>query len=318
MKKFAFIIPPTVELLDLAGPLQVFTEAKFYGYELSLEFYSYKEEIISTSGLPFNNIKNYMEADLREGDFVFMPGMHNEYVSSMAFKTEKSFFKWLKDCSEKKVFVCSICNGAFALGHAGLLKDTECTTHWRRIEEMQQEFPTAKVITDILFKKSNNVYTSAGISAGIDLALAILEELKGPLFTHKVARGLVVYHRRSERHTQQSIYLDYRNHINPAIHIVQDHMIEHLSDENSIEDLASLVSMSPRNLSRIFKEKTGTTILEYLTQLRLELAKTMLNNPDFTIEYIASKCGFKTARQLQRILKANKSVKRKPADGSGS
>ncbi|HRE38293.1 MAG TPA: DJ-1/PfpI family protein [Chitinophagaceae bacterium] len=318
MKKFAFIIPPTVELLDLAGPLQVFTEAKFYGYELSLEFYSYKEEIISTSGLPFNNIKNYMEADLREGDFVFMPGMHNEYVSSMAFKTEKSFFKWLKDCSEKKVFVCSICNGAFALGHAGLLKDTECTTHWRRIEEMQQEFPTAKVITDILFKKSNNVYTSAGISAGIDLALAILEELKGPLFTHKVARGLVVYHRRSERHTQQSIYLDYRNHINPAIHIVQDHMIEHLSDENSIEDLASLVSMSPRNLSRIFKEKTGTTILEYLTQLRLELAKTMLNNPDFTIEYIASKCGFKTARQLQRILKANKSGKRKPADGSGS
>ena len=318
MKKFAFIIPPTVELLDLAGPLQVFTEAKFYGYELSLEFYSYKDEIISTSGLPFNNIKNYMEADLREGDFVFMPGMHNEYVSSMAFKTEKDFFKWLKECSDKKVFVCSVCNGAFALGHAGLLKDTECTTHWRRIEEMQQEFPTAKVITDILFKKSNNVYTSAGISAGIDLALAILEELKGPLFTHKVARGLVVYHRRSERHTQQSIYLDYRNHINPAIHIVQDHMIEHLSDENSIEDLASLVSMSPRNLSRIFKEKTGTTILEYLTQLRLELAKTMLNNPDFTIEYIASKCGFKTARQLQRILKTNKSGKRKPAYVSGN
>lgn len=318
MKKFAFIIPPTVELLDLAGPLQVFTEAKFYGYELSLEFYSYKDEIISTSGLPFNNIKNYKEADLKEGDFVFMPGMHNEYVSSMAFKTEKDFFKWLKECSDKKAFVCSVCNGAFALGHAGLLKDTECTTHWRRIEEMQQEFPTAKVITDILFKKSNNVYTSAGISAGIDLALAILEELKGPLFTHKVARGLVVYHRRSERHTQQSIYLDYRNHINPAIHIVQDHMIEHLSDENSIEDLASLVSMSPRNLSRIFKEKTGTTILEYLTQLRLELAKTMLNNPDFTIEYIASKCGFKTARQLQRILRTKKSGKRKPADVSGS
>ncbi|MBL7721443.1 MAG: DJ-1/PfpI family protein, partial [Chitinophagaceae bacterium] len=155
MKKFAFIIPPTVELLDLAGPLQVFTEAKFYGYELSLEFYSYKDEIISTSGLPFNNIKNYKEADLKEGDFVFMPGMHNEYVSSMAFKTEKDFFKWLKECSDKKVFVCSVCNGAFALGHAGLLKDTECTTHWRRIEEMQQEFPTAKVITDILFKKSN-------------------------------------------------------------------------------------------------------------------------------------------------------------------
>ncbi|MEO6230869.1 MAG: DJ-1/PfpI family protein [Ferruginibacter sp.] len=306
MKKFAFIIPPSVEILDLAGPLQVFTEAKFYGYELSLEFYSYKDEVNSTSGLPFTNIKNYTEANLGEGDYLFMPGMDNKYVSSIAFKAEREFFNWLKQCANNKVFVCSICNGAFALGHAGLLKDTECTTHWRRIEEMQAEFPTAKVISDILFKKSNNIYTSAGISAGIDLSLAILEELKGALFTHKVARGLVVYHRRSHNHTQNSIYLDYRNHINPSIHQVQDHLIDHLGDDNSIEDLAALVAMSPRNLSRVFKEKTGTTVLEYLTMLRLEYAKTMLNNPEFTIEYIASKCGFKTARQLQRILKANK------------
>jgi transcriptional regulator GlxA family with amidase domain len=305
MKKFAFIIPPTVEMLDLAGPVQVFNEARFNGYELSIEFYSYKDDVVSTSGLPFNNLKNYKEAELKEGDYVFMPGMDNKYVSSMAFKTEREFFKWLKECADKKVFVCSICNGAFALGHAGLLKDTECTTHWRRIEEMQKEFPAAKVITDILFKKSNNIYTSAGISAGIDLSLAILEELKGALFTHKVARGLVVYHRRSHNHTQQSIYLDYRNHINPKVHVVQDHLIDHLSDDNSIEDLAELVAMSPRNLSRVFKEKTGITILEYLTRLRLEFAKTMLNNPEFTIEYIASKCGFKTAMQLQRILKAN-------------
>lgn len=306
MKKFAFIIPPFVEILDLAGPLQVFTEAKFYGYELSLEYYTYNDEIISTSGLTFGKIANYKEAKLGEGDYIFMPGMDYKYVSSISFKAEKEFFKWLKECADKKVFVCSICNGAFALGYAGLLKDTECTTHWRRIEEMQAEFPTAKVITDILFKKSNNVYTSAGISAGIDLALAILEELKGALFTHKVARGLVVYHRRSHNHTQHSIYLDYRNHINPNIHVVQDHLIDHLSGENTIEDLASLVSMSPRNLSRVFKDKTGTTVLEYLTMLRLEFAKTMLNNPEYTIEYIATKCGFKTARQLQRILKANK------------
>src|SRR4029078_8547522 len=243
MRKIAFIVPPFVEILDLAGPAQVFTEAKFNGYELSLEYYSYKDEVTSTCGLPFINVENYQEADLREGDFVFVPGMDDKYVRSISFKGEKEFFNWLKRCSDKRIFVCSICSGAFALGHAGLLRDTECTTHWRRIEEMQAEFPTAKGISDILFKKSNNVYTSAGISAGIDLALAILEELKGPLFTHKVARGLVVYHRRSEGHTQQSIYLDYRNHINPNIHVVQDPLIEHLADENSIEDLASMVNM---------------------------------------------------------------------------
>ncbi len=306
MKKIGFIIPPFVEILDLAGPLQVFTEAKFYGYELSLEFYTYQEDITSTSGLPFYNIKNFREAVLEEGDYLFMPGMDNKYISSMAFKAERDFFNWVKNCADKKVFVCSICNGAFALGYAGLLKDTECTTHWRRIEQLQETFPSAKVISDILFNKSNNIYTSAGISAGIDLSLSILEELKGALFTHKVARGLVLYHRRNHNHTQQSVYLDYRNHISPAIHNVQDYLIDHLSGNNSIEDLAALVAMSPRNLSRVFKQKTGTTILEYLTMLRLEFAKTMLNNPELTIEYIASKCGFTTARQLQRILKTNK------------
>jgi transcriptional regulator GlxA family with amidase domain len=303
MQKVAFIIPPTVELLDLAGPVQVFTEAKFYGFEIDIEFYQYRDAPVSTAGLGFEKIKNYKEAKLKEGDFIFVPGMDNEYVKSISFKAEREFFNWLKECADKKVTVCSICNGAFALGYAGLLTDTECTTHWRRVKALQLEFPRAKVISDILFVKSNNVYTSAGISAGIDLALAILEDLKGPLFTHKVARGLVVYHRWSGSHKQQSIYLDYRNHINPQVHEVQDFLIENLSKENDIESLASLVGMSPRNLSRVFKEKTGSTVLEYLTLLRKEYANTMLNNPEYTIEYIASQCGFKTARQLQRILK---------------
>jgi len=303
MRKLAFIIPPAVELLDLAGPVQVFTEAKFYGFEADIEFYQYRETPVSTSGLGFGKIENYKNAKLKEGDFVFMPGMNFEYVNSIAFKAERAFFNWLKECSEKKITVCSICNGAFALGHAGLLKNTECTTHWRRVSELQTQFPQAKVVADILYVKSNDIYTSAGISAGIDLALAILESFKGALFTHKVARGLVVYHRRSGRHKQQSIYLDYRNHINPQIHEVQDYLIDNLSKENSIESLAALVGMSPRNLARVFKEKTGSTVLEYLTLLRKEYANTMLNNPEYTIEYIASKCGYKTARQLQRILK---------------
>ncbi len=303
MKKMAFIIPPTVELLDLAGPVQVFTEAKFYGFEVDIEFYRFQETPVSTSGLGFGKIAHYKEAKLKEGDFVFVPGMDADYVRSIAFMAERAFFDWLKECSDTRITVCSICNGAFALGHAGLLTNTECTTHWRRVNELQLQFPQAKVLTDILYVKSNDVYTSAGISAGIDLSLAILEELKGALFTHKVARGLVVYHRRSGKHKQQSIYLDYRNHINPQVHEVQDLLIDNLSKENSIESLASQVGMSPRNLSRVFKEKTGSTVLEYLTMLRKEYANTMLNNPEYTIDFIASKCGFKTARQLQRILK---------------
>jgi transcriptional regulator GlxA family with amidase domain len=303
MKTIAFIIPPTVELLDLAGPVQVFTEAGFYGFECELKYYTYSKDPVSTAGLGFYNIEDYKNANLKEGDYVFVPGMHHEYINSMSFRAEHEFFSWLKECSLKRIIVCSVCNGAFSLALAGLLDNTECTTHWRRVKQLQSEFPLAKVVGDILYIKSNNIYTSAGITAGIDLALAILEDIKGPLFTHKVARGLVVYHRRSGKHTQNSVYLDYRNHINPQVHEVQDYLIENLSKENTIETLASLVGMSPRNLSRVFKEKTGSTILEYHTLLRLEFAKTMLNNPDFTLEYIAKQCGFKTVRQLQRILK---------------
>jgi transcriptional regulator GlxA family with amidase domain len=235
-----------------------------------------------------------------------MPGMLFTYIESISFRAERMFFNWLKACAENMVTVCSICNGAFALGEAGLLDGIECTTHWRRIEQLQSRYPRAKVLADVLYVKTNRVYTSAGVSAGIDLSLSILEDLKGPLFTHKVARSLVVYHRRSHNHKQESIYLDYRNHINPQVHQVQDYLIEHLDEENDLESLAALVAMSSRNLSRVFKEKTGVTVLEYLTQLRLEKATTLLNNPEYTLEYIASQCGFKTARQLQRIIKEKK------------
>ena len=124
MQKVAFIIPPTVELLDLAGPVQVFTEAKVHGMEVDMEFYQYSEDPISTAGLGFSKLPNYTAAKLKEGDFVFVPGMDNDYVNSIPFRAEREFFRWLKDCSDKRITICSICSGAFALGHAGLLKNT--------------------------------------------------------------------------------------------------------------------------------------------------------------------------------------------------
>lgn len=304
-KKVAFIIPPTVELLDLSGPVQVFTEAKFYGYDIDIEFYVYRQKPISTAGLAFGKLINYKKAQLKEGDFIFIPGMDCEYVRSREFKQEHDYFAWLKDCAERKITVCSVCNGAFALGEAGLLNNIKCTTHWRRVEELQARFPAAKVIADALFVKQEHICTSAGISAGIDLALSILEDLKGPGFTHKVARGLVFYHRQNNNHGRESIYLNYRNHINPMVHKIQDYLIDNLAGGNNIETLAEHVAMSPRNLSRVFKEQTGVTILEYLTQLRIENARNLLSNTDYTLNQVAAKCGFKTARQLQRILKNN-------------
>ncbi len=303
MLTVAFIVPPQVELLDLAGPAQVFTEAKSQGLNAAIEFYSFHDVNTSSAGIAFGTIKNYKEANLKADDFLFVPGTDHDYLRSPQFGNDESFFRWLANCAVNKINICSVCTGAFFLGKAGVLDNRECTTHWRRTDELKSRFPKAKVLADMLYVKSDNIYTSAGISAGIDLALAILEDIKGPQFVHKVARGLVVYHRRDQSHSQKSIYLDFRNHINPKIHEVQDFLINNLAEENSIEALAEMIAMSPRNLSRVFKESTGLTIVEYLTELRREVAKTLLNNPDYTMDYIASQCGFKTARQLQRILK---------------
>lgn len=303
MKKIAFIIPPTVELLDLAGPVQVFTEAKFYGFELDIEFYLYRKDPISTSGLTFGKIASFTEAQLKQGDFIFIPGMDQNYIRSASFQKEKAFFKWLKECAEQKINVCSVCNGAFSLGKAELLNDMECTTHWRRVTELQEQFPKTKVLADVLFVKNGNVYTSAGISAGIDLALSILEDLAGTHFTHRVARGLVVYYRGNGSRKRRASYLDSRNHINMKMHEVQDYLLDHTSGETALTKLASIAEMSPRNLTRVFKENTGTNINGYLTMIRIDKAKAMIKDSKNTMRSIALKCGFKTERQLQRILK---------------
>ncbi|CAN5337836.1 GlxA family transcriptional regulator [soil metagenome] len=300
--KIAFIIPPTVELLDLAGPVQVFTEAKFYGFQIDIEFYRYQDHPVSTSGLGLAKLTHFKKARLIKGDFVFFPGMDQHYVRSHPFKAEKELFNWLQACNENGITICSVCNGAFALGYAGLLNGIECTTHWRRTKELQQTFPKTMVLENIIYLKNNSVCTSAGISAGIDLALSVLEDLAGPLFTNKVARGLVVYFRRNGKRKQETIYLDFRDHINSKIHEVQDYLVEHVGGESSISDLAEMVGMSPRNLTRVFKDTTGTTVIDYLTQLRLAIVKKMLKDPKNTMADIASHCGFKTARQLQRIL----------------
>lgn len=102
MKKILFIIPPYVEILDLAGPVQVFTEAREQGLETDIVFYSYATETISNSGLAFTKIADYRQADVKKGDYIFIPGMRYEYVSSIAFRAEKTFFNWLQECSKKE------------------------------------------------------------------------------------------------------------------------------------------------------------------------------------------------------------------------
>jgi transcriptional regulator GlxA family with amidase domain len=302
--KVVFFIPPSVHLLDLSGPVQAFHEAKAYGCDYAIEYCSFTPEIGDSTGLHFTRLKAYSEVTLTADDYFFIPGFSSSLLNSREHADAwPAFHTWLRQEAAKGVRICSVCVGSFILAEAGLLEGRRCTTHWSLIQRFRSTFPTTQVIDDSLFVKDGNIYTSAGISAGIDLALYLLEEAHGPLLVHKVARELVVYSRRTGSHSQESIYISYRNHMHPGIHQLQDWLVDHLHIRSTLEQLAEQVSMSTRNLTRTFKLNTGISILHYITLLRLEKAKTLRNTPGITVNRIARECGFENERQLQRIWK---------------
>lgn len=210
---------------------------------------------------------------------------------------------WLNLAHQNRARLASVCTGAAALGEAGLLDGRVCTTHWSLIAHMQHRYPLAKVQDGVLFAQDGNITTSAGIASGMDMALSLIEQEHGPLFTARVARYLVLYMRRDGSHGQQSIYLDYRTHLHSGVHQVQDHLSQQPGRRTTLSELAALVKLSPRGLSKAFRQHTGLTPLEYQQKLRLELAKQLMHNPKLTLEGIAERCGFEDARHFRRIWK---------------
>jgi transcriptional regulator GlxA family with amidase domain len=155
-----------------------------------------------------------------------------------------------------------------------------------------------------LFVHDRGITTSAGIASGIDMALDLIEQHHGPRMAAAVAREMVVYLRRDGHQRQESVYLDHRTHLHPGIHAVQDWFVANPSKAARLPELAALAHMSPRNLTRTFRQATGISIHEYRTRLRLEQVRSLLNNPELTLEAIAERCGFAGARQLRRVWKA--------------
>lgn len=302
--KIVFFIPPSIHMLDMSGPTQAFLGAGQLLHGYPIEYCSFREEIVDSTGLKLSQLTFYAQVDVQPGDYVFLPGYSTSVLRSGAdAEAWEGVHGWLRELASAGVNLCSVCTGAFILARAGLLDGRACTTHWSMVPLMKQLFPKVQVLDDVLFTHEGNIYTSAGITAGIDMALYLLEKAHGPLLAHKVAHELVVYFRRSDRHTQESVYLNYRNHLHRAIHELQDWLIENLDKKATIDEMAARVNMSTRNLTRLFKLQTGVSINHYITLLRLELAHTLRHSPGITMREIASRCGFANERQLQRILK---------------
>ena len=307
-KNIAFFVPPQVHMLDLSGPAQAFHVAAQMSDRYKIRYCSFTPEVSDTTGLHLTRLEHYRQLNLQKGDYLFIPGFNSKLLASKAYQEQwEETYPWLREQAQKEVRICSVCIGAFILAEAGLLKGKKCTTHWSRTRQLQETFPGTTVLEDRLFVQDGNILSSAGISAGIDLALYILETEENALFAHKIARELVIYSRRSGHHSQESVYLNYRNHLHRGIHELQDWLINHLDTKINIEKMAALVNMSSRNLTRTFKLQTGISIHQYLTLLRLEKARTLRNAPGITVSDIASQCGFENERQLQRIRRQHES-----------
>lgn len=300
-----FLVLPQVHLLDLAGPDQVFHEAQDYGTDISLQYCSMDEHTASSTGLPFGQLQHFSKIKWKAGDYLFIPGAALNFLLSKKMNAQKELVKWVQQAYAQGVTVCSVCTGAFFLAMTGLLDGKKCTTHWKRTAQLQQLFPQLQVVENILFTEDNRVFTSAGVTAGIDMALYILSKIKDDSFSYKVARELVVYVRRQGTDAQQSVYMTYRNHIHTGIHKVQDHLQEHIGKKPSLVQLAGIACMSSRNLTRVFKRETAISVNEYITLIRKERLKELIKNPDITRRQMARLCGLKSERHVIRLLKAN-------------
>ena len=249
-----------------------------------------------TDLMMLNNVK------LKAGDFICVPGIDfKSFVEGHMHDDIQRISPWLKRHADQGIMIASICSGSLVLAAAGILDNRKCTSHWKCIDYMQQKFPRLNVLTERLYVKDENIYTSAGMTAGIDMALSILEEQHGPVLPARVAREIVVYIRRNNVDSHQPIYLDYRTHFNPSIHLVQDYIISTPSKNPGLEELAAIGNTSVRNLTRAFRKATGHTIIEFKNAVKIELARTLIHNKAFTMEKISSLCGFQSVRHFRRI-----------------
>lgn len=290
-------------LMDLAGPAQVFYEGDQIGsLGLSILFAAQQPKIRTEQGLEFAGLKDVWDLQLDIGDFLIIPGIDFATFARGELDEEiKRIRGWLQVQIAAGVSIATICSGSLILAEAGLLDGISCTSHWKCLSYLEEHYPGVHVLSDRLFVKDGNIYSSAGMTSGIDMSLAILEELYNPILVSKVAREMVVYIRRNRESGQESLYLDYQTHFNPAIHKVQNYIISNPEQNPTLEELSDFVHMSVRNLTRLFKKTTGRTVTEFKHDVKFEYAKTFLNNPELTVETISRKCGFSDPRQLSRI-----------------
>ncbi|MCJ8339557.1 MAG: helix-turn-helix domain-containing protein [Pseudomonadales bacterium] len=292
------LLLPDLLMLDMVGPAEVFNFANRYGpQQFKLHFIGPSSEVVSGMGLKFQ--VEPLPEQIAAASWLLLPGREGENIDfdSAPLKTA---INWLANARQFSKII-SVCAGTLLLARAGVLQQSACTTHHSHLDDLQQLVPSAKVLRDRLFVQDGNLYTSAGVTAGIDLALYLVEQVCGAGCAAAIARNLVLFSRRSINDPAESPWLTHRNHLHQGVHTVQDKIQADPSRDWNIAELAKISHCSPRHLARLFKQHTNISCKGYIQKLRMSLAQQLLQNRQLSVEQVALQVGFNDVRQFRRI-----------------
>ena len=298
MRRIVIVSFPGVQTLDVVGPAEVFATADRLrgGGEYGIEVVATEPDTVVTgSGLQL--VPHRALAGVRGPiDTLLVAGG----LGVVDAQKDERLIRWLRSAAPRARRVASVCTGSFLLARAGLLDGRRATTHWAACDELARLHPEVDVERSPIFVQDDDVYTSAGVTAGIDLALALVEDDLGAAVARDTARWLVLFLRRPGDQAQFSARPSWHPAEREPLRDLQGWIAENLTADLSVPALAERAFMSPRNFARAFRREVGTTPAAYVESVRLERARSELEAGDTPIEAVAAMCGFGTVETLRR------------------
>jgi transcriptional regulator GlxA family with amidase domain len=301
-RRIVFAVFPELQSLDAVGPLEVFAGANTW-LRQAARAPEYATRIVARGGRALDSssgIRLVPHASLERVtgaiDTLIVPGGRGVHAATR----DRAFLRGVARLCARTRRVVSVCTGAFVLAELGLLDGRKATTHWASCARLQESYPAVRVETDPIFVRDGHVYTSAGVTAGIDLALALVEEDLGREASLAIARGLVLFLRRPGNQAQFSAQLAQQTADREPLREVQRFIAEHPGDDLSADVLARRAHMSVRHFARCFHAQVGKTPARYVEDVRIEAARRRLTESQDGVDSIAALCGFGTSESLRR------------------
>ncbi len=302
-RRVAILLYPGVQSLDVTGPLEVFAGAARLvaarglsdpGYEVVTIARS-PEPVRSSSGLRLSPDAPLPRASAPIDTLIVPGGEGREQAVA-----DETLLRWLARAPARTRRVAAVCTGSFLLAAAGVLDGRRATTHWAWARRLAREYPAVEVDPDPIFVRDGNVWTSAGVTAGIDLALAMVEEDLDRQAALEIARQLVMFLRRPGNQSQFSATLHAQQPRDEPLREIQRLVLEDIAGTHTVEAMAARAHMSPRNFARAFRSQTGVTPARWVEQVRLEAARRRLEETGEPVASVARACGFASAETMRR------------------